>query len=76
VKRVPSSIEQLCSYFEKHVKKEGLIAIESCADKAFEDPQIYISTIWKVYEKYQQILEKSLASDSVFYKSLDKVSNG
>jgi cullin 1 len=72
--RVPSAISQLCRYFQSHIRKEGLEAIESCVDKAIEDPQTFVLTIWRVYEKHRNLLDKALASDPAFYKALDSVS--
>jgi len=72
--RVPSAISKLCQYFQSHIKKEGLEAIELCVDKAIEDPQTFVLTIWEVYEKHRNLLDKALASDPAFYKALDSVS--
>ena len=69
--RVDSAIAQLCEYFQTHVKKEGMDAIEVNADKASEDPSLFFNTIWNVYEKYKNLLDKSLNSDPAFYRSLD-----
>lgn len=69
--RVDTAISQLCVYFESHVKKEGLDAIESNVEKATEDPTFFFKTIWNVYEKYKNLLDKSLNSDPSFYRSLD-----
>jgi len=71
VKRVLSAMEKLCKLFKIHLKEERLGAVQ-----AFEDLKTYIATIWKVYEKHEVLAKHSLASDSVFHMSLDKVNYG
>ena len=73
--RVDSAIEQLCAFFHEHIHKEGLTAIDSIAVKAIEEPQIFVDTIWIVYEKYKILCEQSLDSNPSFFKSLDSVRN-
>lgn len=72
--KVPSAVSQLCDCFQTHVKDEGLKAIALNAEKAIEDPKLFITTIWSVYEKYKRLLDQSLKSDPAFYKALDSAS--
>ncbi|CAG2179713.1 unnamed protein product, partial [Oppiella nova] len=72
--RVDKAIVQLCQFFKDHIIKDGKEAVEKIADKASDDPILFVETIWSVYDKYRNLLEKALQSDAQFFKSLDAAS--
>ncbi|XP_054163060.1 cullin-1-like [Oppia nitens] len=72
--RVKTAVDQLCNFFLKHITKEGLEEIEKQVTVASEDPETYFNIIWKVYNKYRNLLKESLSDDNGFFKALDSAS--
>ncbi|KAF1764047.1 hypothetical protein GCK72_003993 [Caenorhabditis remanei] len=69
--RVENGLPALRKALKEHVQKEGLDALERVAAEAFNDPKLYMSTLWEVHERYQGLVDRSFSKEPGFMKSLD-----
>eukprot|EP00054_Salpingoeca_dolichothecata_P008094 m.46259 g.46259 ORF g.46259 m.46259 type:complete len:754 (-) comp17502_c0_seq1:67-2328(-) len=72
--RVPDGLKPLRELLEKHVKKQGLAAMEKCGTIASnsKDAQTYVDMLLKVHKQYSLLVETAFTNDPTFVESLDK----
>ncbi|CAD6187857.1 unnamed protein product [Caenorhabditis auriculariae] len=72
--RVSSGLDNLRAALEKHITKEGHMALDKVAKDAFNDARLYITTILDVHDRYSKLVGGSFSNDAGFIQSLDKAS--
>ena len=73
LQRIPDSGLPVLRYeFCQHVTKQGVLAIAACAEKAAQDPTLYVQTLLQVYKKYDTLVQDAFMGESGFVKSLDE----
>uniref|UniRef100_A0A1I7T5D7 CULLIN_2 domain-containing protein n=1 Tax=Caenorhabditis tropicalis TaxID=1561998 RepID=A0A1I7T5D7_9PELO len=70
--RIPQGLDALRSALEKHVVKEGHLAMAKIEQEGFNDPKIYVHSLLEVYERYQDLVQKSFKKEAGFTASLDR----
>ncbi|GMT19324.1 hypothetical protein PFISCL1PPCAC_10621, partial [Pristionchus fissidentatus] len=70
--RVEGGLDELRCTLEKHIKKQGLNAIEKVKDQANTDPKCFVVTLLEVHTRYAQLVSGAFRNESGFVQSLDK----
>jgi len=70
--RIKDGLNKLRVDFEEHVKKEGLLAIQSVATEAENEPKQYVETLLQVHKKYHTVVQTAFKNENGFVAALDK----
>lgn len=70
--RIANSQDQLQEKFQKHIYKQGMLAIEQCGKDALADPKIYVQAIINVHKKYIDFVLNAFERDNGFMRALDQ----
>ncbi|GMS89973.1 hypothetical protein PENTCL1PPCAC_12148 [Pristionchus entomophagus] len=70
--RVEGGLDELRGALEKHIRTQGLTALEKVKEQANTDPKCFVLTLLEVHTRYSKLVSDSFQNESGFVQSLDK----
>ncbi|GMS89520.1 hypothetical protein PENTCL1PPCAC_11695, partial [Pristionchus entomophagus] len=70
--RVEGGLDELRGALEKHIKTQGLNALEKVKEQAHTDPKCFVLTLLEVHTRYSKLVGEAFQNESGFVQSLDK----